>query len=89
MNVSSLLTVPEKTIAPITHLPPPDMMWTLWKGYVENAGVLVKIVYKPAIEALVKDMIIEPHNIDSGVEALLFAVCFATATALSAGECLR
>lgn len=61
-------------------------MWSFWIGYVENVDVRVKIVYKPAIEALITDLIIEPHNIDSGVEALLFAICFATATALSLRE---
>jgi hypothetical protein len=62
-------------------------MELLWKHYIDNVDILVKILYKPAVEALVMNASKDLGKIDALTEALLFAINFASVTTMSIEEC--
>jgi hypothetical protein len=51
--------------------PSPRIMELLWKHYIDNVDILVKILYKPAVEALVMNASKDLGKIDASTEALL------------------
>lgn len=72
-----------------SYHPSPEMIRVLWDYYVRNVDLLVKIVYKPAVETLLRQHSTDPEGIDSSAESLLFAIYFATVTAMTTEESLR
>lgn len=71
-----------------SYHPSPEVMGVLWDYYVRNIDVLIKILYKPAAEALVMSASTDLKGLSPSVEAFLFAIWFATVTAMSTKECL-
>ncbi|KAF2798598.1 hypothetical protein K505DRAFT_99337, partial [Melanomma pulvis-pyrius CBS 109.77] len=71
-----------------SYHPSPKVMGVLWEYYVHNIDVLIKITYKPAAEALVLSAAQNLETRSPAVEAFLFAIWFATVTAMSTEECL-
>ncbi|KAH7370419.1 fungal-specific transcription factor domain-containing protein [Rhexocercosporidium sp. MPI-PUGE-AT-0058] len=67
--------------------PSPRIMELLWQHYIDNVDILVKILYKPAVEALVLNASKDLGKIDASTEALLFAMYFASVTTMSIEEC--
>ncbi|KAH8593233.1 fungal-specific transcription factor domain-containing protein [Bisporella sp. PMI_857] len=61
----------------------------LWQYYVENVDILVKILHKPTVEPIFTHATKDLENIDTGIEALIFAIYFAAVTTMSDDECLR
>lgn len=70
-----------------SHHPSPRIMGLLWKHYINNFDILVKILYKPAVEALVMNASKDLRKIDASTEALLFAIYLASVTTMSIEEC--
>jgi hypothetical protein len=70
-----------------SYHPSPRIMELLWKHYIDNVDILVKILYKPAVEALVINASKDLGKIDASTEALLFAIYFASVTTMSIEEC--
>jgi len=64
-------------------------MGILWEYYVRNIDILVKVLYKPTVESIIKSASLNLESLDASTETLLFAVWFATVTTMSREECLR
>lgn len=62
-------------------------MTVLWDYYVRNVDVMVKVLYKPTVENLVKSASKDLGHLDSPAETLLFAIWFATVNTMSSEEC--
>ena len=69
--------------------PPIEIRRLLWNYYVSDVDVLLKIIYKPTVEALILSPSEDPKDMDISAQALLFAIYFATLTTMSTAECLR
>ncbi len=69
--------------------PSGEIMRRLWNYYTEYVDILVKIVYKPAVENQVMTASRDANTITDSIEPLLFAVWFASVTAMSAEECMQ
>jgi hypothetical protein len=81
------LSFPRRSLR--TYHPHPEIMGILWEYYVRNIDILVKILYKPTVESIIKSASLNLESLDSSTETLLFAVWFATVTTMSREECLR
>ncbi|KAF2494417.1 hypothetical protein BU16DRAFT_487525, partial [Lophium mytilinum] len=65
-------------------------MHVLWEYYCCNVDVMVKVLYKPAVDTLIMRASKDLSSVDSATEApLLFAIWLATATSMSAEECWK
>ncbi|CAG8959742.1 hypothetical protein HYFRA_00001648 [Hymenoscyphus fraxineus] len=62
-------------------------MESLWKQYIDNFDILVKILYKPAVESLVMNASKDLGKLNHSTEALLVAIYLASVTTMSAAEC--
>ena len=60
-----------------------------WDYYVRNVDILVKVLYKPAVEKLVVVASGDLKGVNLVTEVLLFAIWFATARSMSTEECLQ
>lgn len=69
--------------------PTSQIMGVLWHYYVDNVDILIKVLYKPSVEALIIRTSKSLDGIDAPTEVLLFAIWFATITTMSTEECLR
>lgn len=72
-----------------SYHPPAKIISLLWKYYVDNVDILVKVLHKPTAEALVMSCLKDPKTIDAPTEAFVFAIYFSTVTIMSPEECLR
>lgn len=64
-------------------------MSVLWEYYTLNVDILVKILYKPSVDLLVRNASRDAERIDAPTEALLFAIWLASVKTMSAEECTR
>ncbi|KIM96689.1 hypothetical protein OIDMADRAFT_32616 [Oidiodendron maius Zn] len=71
------------------YYPSTEIANLLWQSYVHNVDILVKIIYKPAVEVLIMSHTKDSNGIGASTEALLFAIYFASVTSLSSEECLN
>jgi hypothetical protein len=69
--------------------PSPKLIGMLWDYYVRNVDLLVKVFYRPTVEALVMSACSDLKGIDTSTEALLFGIDFATVKTMSAEECSK
>jgi hypothetical protein len=70
--------------------PSPTMMRAMWKYYIENVDVLLKILYRPTVEDLVAQKCSKPHlDLETSSETLLLGIMFATVMTMSGEECQR
>lgn len=86
---SCLFSLPSTKQDIRSYHPSTEVAAVLWDYYVDHVDILVKILYKPAVEALIKSASGDLKGIDASTETLLFAIYFATVTTMSAEECLR
>ncbi|KAH8596754.1 fungal-specific transcription factor domain-containing protein [Bisporella sp. PMI_857] len=66
--------------------PLPSQIPFYWQTFLENVNPLTKIVHRPTMEKVIKEV---QHNLDSlspSTEALMFAIYFSTITSLNADE---
>ncbi|KAF2475444.1 uncharacterized protein BDR25DRAFT_301108 [Lindgomyces ingoldianus] len=89
LEYSSLLGTSHIMQSLRTYHPPPEVMNTLWKYYVLNVDILVKILYKPTVETFVISASRDLEGLSPSSEVLLFAIWFATITTMPAEECLK
>ncbi len=63
--------------------PTPEIMTALWDHYTQNVDILVKVLYKPTVEALMKRASWNLQAISTADECLLFAIWLASVTTMS------
>lgn len=66
--------------------PLPSQMPFIWQVYVENVDPLVKILHKPTMEKLIRDMRVSLDVLTPGTEALMFSIYYAAITSMEADE---
>jgi hypothetical protein len=72
-----------------SYHPSPKLSGVLWDYYVRNVDLLVKVFYKPTVEALVMGACSDLKGIDTSTEARLFGIDFATVKNMSAEKCSK
>ena len=66
--------------------PLPSQMPFIWQVYVENVDPLVKILHKPTMERLIRDMRVSLDVLTPGTEALMFSIYYAAITSMEVDE---
>ncbi|KAF2639740.1 hypothetical protein P280DRAFT_550431 [Massarina eburnea CBS 473.64] len=88
LDANSLLTTTHEKRDMRLYHPPAEIMHVLWDFFSRNVEIMAKVLYKPAVDALVsraaKDL-----SSTTTEESLLFAIWLATALTMSPEECLQ
>lgn len=72
----------------LAHLhPPPDLLLRLWTVYEERCDPLIKMLHIPTMRKTIYSVKDDPAACPRAKEPLLFAIYFATMTALTCEEC--
>lgn len=85
---SALLSTANDGCDLLNYLPSVEVMQVLWGYYCRHVDVMVKVLYKPSVEAIVTRASKEQDSIDATNELpLLFAIWLAAVTSMSDEEC--
>lgn len=68
--------------------PSPEHMLLMWEYYTRNVDMMLKVIYKPTVQALIETASNGLAGLAAGPQALLFAVWFAVVSTLNENECL-
>jgi hypothetical protein len=69
--------------------PPPSQVQTYWGLYLENCEVLVRMFHSPTTSKIVDQAQADINGLSRSNELVMFAIYFATVTAMSEDEVLR
>lgn len=68
--------------------PPPSQVQTYWKFYLENCEALIRIFHSPTTRKIVDQAQADTNGLSRSNELVMFAIYFATITAMREEEVL-
>ncbi|PVH97118.1 hypothetical protein DM02DRAFT_616722 [Periconia macrospinosa] len=88
LDATSLLNASHENRDLRLYHPPAEIMHLLWDFFLLNVDIMAKVLYKPAVGALIERASRDTSSL-SNEEPLLFAIWLASVTTMTPEQCLK